>query len=379
MISLARARWSVAAVFFVNGGLLGSWAPHVPLVKERLGLSDLDLGFALLLMAIGAVSTMVFTGVIVARFGSGPVTRVSIVAMAVGLPLIALAPSYGLLLPAAWLYGAGMGLSDVGMNTQAVAVETRIGRPIMSGLHGMFSLGGFVASAAGGLALAAASPAAHAVGAAVVALLILAVALGGLLPGHEDKADPGAGLKLPTRSVAVLSALTFVTFMTEGAMIDWTAVYLRDELLASPSLAAAGYAAFAAGMATGRFLGDAIRRGFSAVVLVRSGAAMAAAALAAGVALGMPISTVATLLVTGLGLSNVVPVLFTAAGKAPGQPPAVGVAAVATTGYFGLLAGPPALSFVAEHVSLAAAFALLAAACACVALAAGSARPADLT
>lgn len=377
MMSGINARWAVAAVFFVNGGLLGSWAPHVPLVKARLGLSEVDLGIALLVMAIGAVATLVFTGFIVARYGSGPVTKVSIAIMALALPLIALAPDYTVLCVGAWIFGAGMGLSDVGMNTQAVEVEKRAARPIMSSLHGMFSLGGFAGSAAGGLTLAVADPAVHAIGAAIVAALILAVTVGGLLPGHEDKAEPGAGVALPTRSVAVLSVLTFVTFMAEGAMIDWTAVYLREDLAASSSVAAAGYAAFAGGMAVGRFAGDEIRKRFSAVSLVRTGALMAALALGLGVAVGVPIVMIATLAITGLGLSNVVPVLFTAAGKAPGQPAATGVAAVATTGYFGLLLGPPVIGFVAEHLTLGTGFGLLAAGSLAVALFARAARTAD--
>jgi predicted MFS family arabinose efflux permease len=372
-----RARWAVAAVFLVNGGLLGSWAPHVPLVKERLALSDLDLGFALLMMAIGAVTTMPFTGLIVARTGSAPLTKAAIVAMALALPFVTLAPNWPALLVAAYLFGAGMGLSDVAMNTHAVEVERRMERPIMSSLHGMFSVGGFAASALGGLALAVATPAVHAVATTIVALAILAVMLRGMLPGDADRSEPGAAFALPSRAVAVIGLLTFTVFMTEGAMLDWTAVYLRDELLASPSLAAAGYAAFAGGMALGRFSGDAIRRTFSAVVLVTAGALMAAAAIGAGVVSGMALVTIVGLGIAGLGLSNVVPVLFVAAGKAPGQPAATGVAAVATTGYFGLLAGPPVIGFVAEHWSLALAFGLLAAACLGVALAGGSARPAD--
>jgi predicted MFS family arabinose efflux permease len=372
-----RARWAVAAVFLVNGGLLGSWAPHVPLVKERLALSDLDLGFALLMMAIGAVTTMPFTGLIVARTGSAPLTKAAIVAMALALPFVTLAPNWPALLVAAYLFGAGMGLSDVAMNTHAVEVERRMERPIMSSLHGMFSVGGFAASALGGLALAVATPAVHAVATTIVALAILAVMLRGMLPGDADRSEPGAAFALPSRAVAVIGLLTFTVFMTEGAMLDWTAVYLRDELLASPSLAAAGYAAFAGGMALGRFSGDAIRRTFSAVALVTAGALMAAAAIGAGVVSGMALVTIVGLGIAGLGLSNVVPVLFVAAGKAPGQPAATGVAAVATTGYFGLLAGPPVIGFVAEHWSLALAFGLLAAACLGVALAGGSARPAD--
>ncbi|BBE74129.1 MFS transporter [Oharaeibacter diazotrophicus] len=375
---LVRARVGVAAIFLVNGMLLGSWAPQVPIVKTRLGLSDLELSAALLAMAIGAVVTMPFTSPLVARFGSAPVTRISAAAMALGLPLAALAPSYAFLLPACLLFGGGMGLSDVGMNTQAVEVETAWRRPIMSGLHAMFSVGGFLAAGAGGLALALTSPTVHALAAAAVALAIVALAGPMLLPGRPEGHGHG-GLALPTGPVLVLSLLTFATFMAEGAMLDWTAVWLHEDRGASPALAAAGYSAFACGMAIGRFSGDAVRARTSAVPLVAVGAALAALALAAAVALAEPVAAIAALGVAGLGLSNVVPVLFTAAGKAPGQTAAGGVAAVATTGYLGILAGPPVIGWIAEHAGLSAAFAGLSAGCLAVALSARAAAPADRT
>jgi hypothetical protein len=166
-------------------------------------------------------------------------------------------------------------------------------------------------------------------------------------------------------------------FMTEGAMIDWTAVYLGQELGASPAIAAAGYAAFAGGMAIGRFGGDIIRARSSAVLLVRAGALAAAVAIAAGAGSGMAAVLIGGLAIAGLGLANVVPVLFSAAGRTPGQAPATGVAAVATTGYFGLLVGPPLIGFIAEFSSLGTAFLMLAVSVFGVALAAAAARPAD--
>ncbi len=375
--SAVRARWAVASIFLANGFQLGAWAPHVPLVKARLGLTETDLGLALLVMAIGAAVAMPFSGLLIARLGSAPVARWTILLQVVSLPVVALAPDWTTLLAAAAAFGAGTGLSDVGMNAHAVEVERRLGRPVMSSLHAMFSVGGFVAAAGGGVLLSTFPPTVHLAVVFVASLVLLAAMLPRLLPSGVDRAEPGAAFALPTRSVALIGLLTFTVFMTEGAMIDWSAVWLGEDLGAGPGLAAAGYAAFAGGMAIGRFAGDAIRARTSAVWLVRAGALSAAAAILAGAGSGVVPVVVAGLAVAGLGLSNVVPVLFSAAGKTPGQSPATGVAAVATTGYFGLLAGPPAIGFIGEHLGLGAAFLMLGSAVFLVGLAARAARAAD--
>ena len=179
--------------------------------------------------------------------------------------MAALAPNYYVLLPAVFLFGAGTGLSDVGMNAQAVEVERRLGQPIMSSLHGMFSVGGFIGAALAGVLIPIVGPEANIAVVTLVTLAGLAYVLPRLLPGHVDRAAPGAAFALPTKAVAVIGVLTFVTFMTEGAMIDWSAVWLGGELGAGPGLAAAGYAAFAGGMATARLAGDGIRGRTSSV------------------------------------------------------------------------------------------------------------------
>jgi predicted MFS family arabinose efflux permease len=375
--STARARWGVATVFLVNGAQLGTWAPHVPLVKDRLGLSEVDLGVALLVLAIGAAVAMPFSGFLIARTGSAPVTRFTVLLQVVALPAVALAQDWWMLLAAAFVFGAGTGLSDVGMNAQAVEVERRLGRPVMSSLHGMFSVGGFIGAAVAGLLIPAVGPVANVALVTVVSLAALAVMLPRLLPGHVDRANPGTSLALPTRAVALIGVLTFLTFMTEGAMIDWSAVWLGDELGAGPGLSAAGYAAFAGGMAAGRFAGDAIRSRASAVTLVRWGGLAASVAIIAGAGTGSVPVIVVGLAVAGLGMANIVPLLFSAAGHTPGQPASTAVAAVATTGYFGLLAGPPVIGFVAEATSLSATFLMLGSSILVVALAATAARAAD--
>jgi hypothetical protein len=241
----------------------------------------------------------------------------------------------------------------------------------------MFSVGGFIGAAVAGVLIPVVGPVLNVALVTGISLAGLAVMLPRLLPGHVDRANPGTSLALPTRAVALIGALTFVTFMTEGAMIDWSAVWLGDELGAGPGLSAAGYAAFAGGMAAGRFAGDGIRSMASAVTLVRWGGLAASVAIVAGAGTGSVPVIVVGLAVAGLGVANIVPLLFSAAGNTPGQPASTAVAAVATTGYFGLLAGPPVIGVLAEATSLSTTFLMLGSGILVVALAAEAARAAD--
>ncbi|WP_075215353.1 MFS transporter [Mongoliimonas terrestris] len=354
-----RARIAVATVFLVNGALLGSWAPQIPLAKERLDLSAAELGGALLAMAAGAVIAMPATGPLAGRFGSGPVTRVAILAQVLALPLLAIAPTAAMLVFALFLFGAANGVCDVAMNSHAVAVERRLGRPVLSSFHAMFSIGGFIGAAAGGAALSAIDPVTHFALVVALSLGVLAVVLGSLLPASVDRGIGGEGLALPDRNLLAIGALVLGVMMIEGAMLDWAAVYLSTEREASPAVAGAGYAAFSFGMAAGRLAGDAIRQRLTSVRLIRYGG-LAAGALLALAVFGPLQSTVLAFAAIGLAVSNLVPVLFAAAGHAPGHSPASGVAAAATCGYLGFLAGPPLIGFVADQSSLGAAFLMLA-------------------
>jgi MFS family permease len=247
----------------------------------------------------------------------------------------------------------------------------------MSSFHGMWSLGGLIGAAAGGPLLAVLPPPAHAlIVAAALAVLALAV-LPHLLPGGVDRGAAGPAFARPHRGTFLLGLLAFLVLMSEGAMLDWSAVHLRADLGTSPALAAAGFAAFSAAMAVGRFAGDRLRQRLGAVTLTRAGALLAAAGLGLGLLLGTPLAAVAGFAAAGLGLSNQVPVLFGAAGRIPDEMPARAIAAVATLGYAGFLAGPPLIGFVAEAATLAQALGLVVLACAIVGLSAAAVRRAD--
>lgn len=368
--SVRRARWAVAVVFLANGAAIGSWAPHIPLLKERLGLSPGLLGLALLAMAAGALVAMPLAGILIARWGSAPVARIAGLLFCALLPLPVMAPGLVTLSLALVLFGAANGAMDVAMNAHGFAVEQRLGRPVMSSLHAMYSLGGLAGAGAGGLLLAVMPAAVHASVAAVVLVAAVVVAGRHLLPGAIDTGLSGSTFALPRRGTLVLGLLAFLAFMTEGAILDWGAVHIREGLDAGTTLAAAGFAAFSGAMAIGRFFGDGLRARFGSAGLARASALLAALGLGFGLVMADPYAAVAGIACAGLGLSNIVPILFGAAGRARDQAPATAIAAVATLGYTGLLAGPPLIGFVAEWTTLGLALGLLALACAIIALSA---------
>lgn len=376
-LAVARARWALAFVFLINGSVIGSWAPHIPLIKERLALDPALLGTALLGMAVGGLLAMPLTGGLVARFGSAAVTRAALLLCAPALLLPVLAPSLPALMLALMLFGATHGVVDVAMNAHGVAVERRLGRPVMSSYHGMFSLGGLLGAGLGGLVLGMTTPSAHALLVALGCTAASLAVLPGLLPSSIDVGASGPAFVRPRRGTLGLGALAFLALMGEGAILEWSGVFLREDLATSPSFAALGFAAFSAAMAIGRFSGDALRARVGAVRLSRASGVLAAGGLATGLALGSPWAALAGFACAGLGLANLVPILFGAAGRLPGEAPATSIAAVATLGYTGFLAGPPLMGFVAQLAGLTASMAVIALACGVLALGASGTRHAD--
>src|SRR5947209_7214738 len=252
--SAVRARRAVATVFFVNGAVLASWVPHIPAVKAAHALGDGALGLVLLSMAAGSVLALTLAGWLVGRIGSRATTSMAAIALCLTLPLPILSPAIPLLALSLVLVGASNATLDVAMNAQAVLVEREYGRPIMSSFHGLFSLGGLAGAALAGLAIGlGVPPAYHVVVSAVVALLAVGRALRWLVPSDAADASATPVFARPSGMLFGLGVLAFFGLLAEGAMADWSAVYLRDTLETTPAVAAAGFAAFSLAMAAGRF------------------------------------------------------------------------------------------------------------------------------
>ncbi len=345
-----RTRLATSLVFLANGAGIGAWAASIPGVKSGLGLTGTALGFGLLMLAAGAMSAMPLAGWLGARRGGlvGPAGALFAAAL-----LLPAAPGYAALVPALFVLGATNGALDVLMNAHAARVEAARGQAIMSSFHACWSLGGLLG--AGGTALAAYFGAeVLPFAAAAVAAVVGAAAWTGL--GDRAPGDGSAGFAWPSRAVAGIGALCFLAFMTEGAVADWSGVFLTGMTGATASGAAAGFAGFSAAMVLGRVFGDMIVRRFGPALVLRAGAGLAMAGF--GLAVLWPAAGAAGFALVGLGVANMAPLLFSAAGRA-GTAASTGVAAVATLGYAGLLLGPPMIGVAADLIGLRPALGLL--------------------
>jgi len=374
--NLTQARRAVSLCFFLNGAVIASWVPHIPDLKTRLGVGDGGLGLLLLSMAVGAVVTLPAAGWLIGRFGDRAVTSTSAAALSIAVVLPVLAPGITSSAIALALLGACNATLDVGMNAQGVMVEDGYERPIMSSFHALFSLGGLAGAGGAATAMAAGmSPLAHVVIVALLSLAAVRVARGHLLPSAPIRTHAGPIFALPPAGLLGLGLLTFCALMAEGAMGDWSAVYLRDSLGTTPAVAATGFAAFSLAMALGRLVGDRLAKYVGAAQLLRLSGALAGGGLAMSLLVGHPATAMLGFSLVGLGVANLIPILFSSAGRTQGIPVGTALAAVATTGYFGFLAGPPLIGLAAEAAGLPAALAIVCVACALVAARAGIIPP----
>lgn len=347
------ARWACAFCFAVGGLIQGSVMGRIPALKQLTGVDEQALGQALLGAGLGALLAFTFSGKLVRRFGSRPVTTLSAAALLLVFPLLGACGQWWELALGFLLIGLIFATLDVAMNTQAVEVERLLGRPCLSSLHGMYSLGGLV-GALGAAALAELAPFWHFSLFAALGLLALPLFGRRLLAGRPepDLQSRRQGWRPPPAALVGLGLLTLCAFVSEGAVADWSALLLHSTLGASERVAAFGFAAFSATMVIGRLFGDRLRLRFEDVALVRALGLSAIAGILLALFGGRVGFSIAGFALVGLGLSVVVPILIGAAGNRPGIEPSSGVAAVASFGYGGLLLGPPLIGMLAEHVGL---------------------------
>jgi len=354
-------------MFFLNGAVLASWVPHIPATKARLAIGDGVLGLLLLAMAAAAVVALPLAGWLVGRFGSRPVTAAAALGLSLALPLPVLAPDLGLTGLALALLGGCNATLDVAMNAQGALVERAYRRAIMSSFHGLFSLGGVAGAALASLAMAlGVGDVAHVAAAALTAAVVAARAWRDLWPDETARGPRGPAFARPTAALLGLGALAFLGLLAEGAMGDWSAVYLRDTLGASSAVAATGFAGFSLAMAAGRFGGDRLVDRFGPSRVLRASGAVAALGLGSALLVGRPLAGILGFAAVGFGIANVIPILFSAAVRVPGVSGSRALAGVATTGYLGFLAGPPLIGLAAEAAGLGAALGLVCAGCALV-------------
>ena len=359
-------------VFFANGLGIGAWAAAIPSLKARFMLTASALSLALLAFAAGAILVMPVAGLIASRHGAARATRLAVPGFALSMLLPQAASSFAALVSAAFVFGVANGALDVTMNAHGAGVERRWGRAIMSSFHAAFSAGGLAGAALGGL-LASTNAGMTMPAAAAPVAVLAAFAWPALRGGDHVPRVVDPRFMLPSRTALPLCAAALVCMLCEGAMADWSGLYLRTVAGASQDLALLGYVAFSAAMLMGRAGGDSLVRALGRSMVVGTGATMSAAGLTLAVILPTPALAPLGFALVGLGLANVVPAVFSAAGAVAASP-AAGIAMVATAGYAGFLIGPVAIGIAAAAAGLRAGMLLLAASSVVVGLLARSVR-----
>jgi MFS family permease len=354
-VHVRRAWWGVVGLFLIHGLTVSTWVSRIPSVKAGLHLGDGVFGVSLFGFAVGSMIGIPLSGWYTTRYGS---RRTSIVTC-IGLCLVVVLPAFAINAPtlfaALFAFGAILGANDVAMNSQAVSVERLLGSPTMSRFHAMYSLGGIAGATAGGWIASRAVPVKEhflGTGALFVAFAIAIAPL--VIDARSETGVPKSRVRLRQMPLALvaLCVIGFCIFLSEGAMADWTAVYLRQVLYSGPGMAAAGFAVFSAAMAVFRLAGDAITVWLGAAWTIRAGALVAAFGLAWALLVHDPYWALPGFAMVGAGFSSIIPLVFAAGGRIPHVSEGAGVATVSGIGYLGFLVGPTAIGFISEFTSL---------------------------
>ncbi|MEU0785950.1 MFS transporter [Streptomyces sp. NPDC006173] len=357
--TLTGLRIAITTFFALDGFVFAGWVVRIPAVKEQTGASASSLGLALLGVSAGAVVTMVFTGQLCRRYGSRPVTLACAVLLCLSVVLPPLTHSAAALAAVLLVFGMAYGGINVAMNSAAVDLVAALRRPVMPSFHAAFSMGGMIGAGLGGLVAAHLSPTRHLLALALIGLLVIALAGPALLrhdmpappdrPRSDDRAVPRR-LEGRTRGlVVVFGLIALCTAYGEGALADWGALHLEQDLEAHPGIAAAGYSCFALAMTIGRLSGTTLLERLGRTRTLVTGGTTAALGMLLGALTPSVWVALLGFAVTGLGLANIFPVAIERAGALAG---ASGIAVASTLGYGGMLLGPPAIGFMADWYSL---------------------------
>lgn len=342
---------SYRLTFLLSGMALGAWAPLVPFARQRAGLEEAQLGLLLLCFGLGSMLTMPLAGAMTTRKGCRFVAVAGGLLICCMLPLLATLSSFSALAVALALFGAGLGSIDVAMNVQGLMVERDHGRPLMSGFHGLFSLGGITSALSMTLLLWAGTSPLLAVSVVVVIIATLLLwHARHLVPHGAD--DPAAPFTLPSAKVLIIGMLCFIALLVEGAVLDWSAVFLNRAHQIDLSIAGGAYAIFSLAMAAGRFSGDALRNRFGSVKLLIGGGLLVMLGFAMAILLQpWPLFLLGFALI-GFGLSNTFPVYCSIVGAQKAMPSGLAIAVITGIGYCGILLGPALIGFAAHAIGL---------------------------
>lgn len=354
-------RVAVSTLFFLQGLCFASWASRIPTIQQSMQLSESALGLVLFALPAGSIFGLPLSGWLVTRFGSRSVVINAIVLYVILLAGIGLAQNITQLVMVLVFFGATGNIANIAMNTQAVGVELKYGRNIMASFHGLWSLAGFSAAGIGSYMMGRnIVPFTHFSTIAGAILLALAAIFQYLLPNEEKKPVAQKLFVKPDRSLITLGVLAFCCMMVEGTMFDWSGIYFKKVVGAEKGWIGAGYTAFMCTMAAGRFIGDwiATRAGISRTIQVSG--LLIAGGLSIALIFPALVTAITGFLLVGLGVSSVVPLVYSAAGRSTTLSPGMALAAVSSIGFLGFLIGPPLIGIIAGASNLSVSFTVVA-------------------
>lgn len=358
-INKIALRIAVGAMFFMAGLSFSSWASRIATVQQNLGLSDAGLGAVLFALPVGLMCSLPFSGWIITKIGSKKLVIIALIVYAMALVTLGLAQNPFQLVICLMCFGFSSNAVNIAVNTQAVATEQLYQRPIMAFFHGLWSLAGFTGAGIGTFMIAnGVIPLHH-----FLAMLIV-IALGVLIAARylkDDKVtDAGPAFVMPDKSLIKLGVIAFCSMICEGAMFDWSVIYFKKVVLAPTALVGVGFTTFMFTMAGGRFVADWFAHRFGLKRTLQVSGSLTATGLAIAVIFPYVYTALFGFLLVGAGVSSVVPMVYSAAGKSKTMAPGVALAAVSTIGFLGFLVGPPVIGFIAGIATLRASFILIA-------------------
>lgn len=361
-LNTEMARWATAAIFFIYGARMSTWYVYIPFVPSRFGISESVIGWLFLVMSIGAVLGVLISSPMISRTNSRAVSVIGTGVMLFVVPIMVLTDSLLVFAAAGLVYGLGTGVVDIAMNAQGTAVQFHMGRPLMSSLHGAYSVGTLFGGLVGAIAIGLrVSPAVHTMGFLMfLGMLTLFAAFWLMPPVHEPAHEKeGATFTMPHGALFWLGVLAFGAFMAEEVIASWGGIYMRTGLQAAEPIVPLGYLLFTLMMTTGRMMGDRLIANFRPIVIFRVSGLLAGLGLAVALWLHHPWAALVGFALAGLGISNFTPLVIDAAGRLPGYRSSTAISAASSVGYVSFLVGPPLVGYVAEGLSLSAAIGIV--------------------
>lgn len=343
---------AISVYFFVCGLIFSSWASRIPAIKDNFSFNDAELGAVLFTLPLGALSALPFSGWIVQKLGSKRISIFSLILYSLSLYSISKAFNVTSLSVALFLFGFIGNLANISMNTQGLAIQKILNKPILSNLHAMWSIGAFLAAAISGWTMKLNfTTSAHFIMIALLGLLSCS-AVYKFLVQDQETSEPQKVFVLPTKGLMLLGFICFCVAMSEGAMADWSSLYYRMALKDVQEISTIGYTAFAFSMAIGRFMGDRLIQLFGYQRVLKLNGLFILIGMTIALAFQSPITVIIGFSLVGLGVSSVFPVVYILAAKTTSMAPSAALSAVSSVGFVGFLVGPPMIGFIAQQTGL---------------------------